>query len=191
MGQYYVPVLKRKGKITVYDNYLKGDVECYNGLKLTEHSWLGNRWIDTIASQLYNTKCKVAWIGDYSDHPDELFWEHQDDITFDFVWNHARVRPPYHVVNLKDKFLINHTKKLYIDMKKYIENSIDNDGFVAHPLPLLTAVGNGKGGGDYYGIYEEIVGTWAWDELSIKDKPLKGCKEFNIIFNENIQKGGV
>jgi hypothetical protein len=191
MGQYYKPVFKRKGRITVCDNYLEG--EEYNGMKLMEHSYYGNRWVDTIATKLYKTKCNVAWIGDYSDNPDELFWEHQEDITYDFVWGKEkrRTRLPYDAIGLKDKFLINHTKKLYINMGKYIKKAEDKDGYVIHPLPLLTAVGNGKGGGDYWGIYEELVGTWAWDTLSIEDKPLKDYKELDIMFNDDIPKGGV
>lgn len=37
-------------------------------------------------------------------------------------------------------------------------------------MPLLTAVGNGKGGGDYYGdraINKEDVGLWAGDLIEI------------------------
>ena len=42
--------------------------------------------------------------------------------------------------------------------------------------------GNGRGGGDYYGENEELVGTWARDVISIeKDKP-NGYDEFEDYF---------
>ena len=38
---------------------------------------------------------------------------------------------------------------------------------VGFPLPLLTAVGNGRGGGDFQdGDGIEFVGTWAWHLLA-------------------------
>lgn len=44
--------------------------------------------------------------------------------------------------------------------------------WVTHPLPLLTAIGNGRGGGDYHGTNESMVGMWAMDLLSFtEDRP--------------------
>jgi hypothetical protein len=62
--------------------------------------------------------------------------------------------------------LVNHTKKLYI---RYDEMP-DKDGWVINPLPLMTACGNGRGGGDYHSQYPDFdkVGSWAGDVLSIE-----------------------
>jgi len=38
--------------------------------------------------------------------------------------------------------------------------------FVLHPIPILTAIGNGKGGGDYKGYDMGWVGVWALDPIS-------------------------
>ena len=38
-----------------------------------------------------------------------------------------------------------------------------------HPLALLTATGNGRGGGDYYGKNKESIGVWKFDEISVSD----------------------
>ena len=64
---------------------------------------------------------------------------------------------------------------------------------VLHPLPLLTAVGNGRGGGDYAGINADKIGSWAFDVLevvnynkAIKLISKKGYKLYNIVFSENI-----
>jgi hypothetical protein len=36
-----------------------------------------------------------------------------------------------------------------------------------HPLPLLTAEGNGRGGGDYRGE-SPLIGSWARDVISVE-----------------------
>ena len=55
-------------------------------------------------------------------------------------------------------FLVNHTKKQYVDMTKVQD---------IHPLPLLTSSGNGRGKGDYEGE-QNFVGSWAGDVLSVE-----------------------
>lgn len=55
---------------------------------------------------------------------------------------------------------------------------------ILHPLPLLTAIGNGQGGGDYYGINQSVVGKWFWDELSISTSAPEEYEGFKIIFYE-------
>ena len=39
-----------------------------------------------------------------------------------------------------------------------------------HPLSLLTAEGNGRGGGDYNGPNMDMVGTWARDVISMENE---------------------
>jgi hypothetical protein len=56
-------------------------------------------------------------------------------------------------------YIVNHTKKVYV--KK-------TDGL--HPLSLLTAEGNGRGGGDYNGPNMDMVGTWARDVISMENE---------------------
>ena len=46
---------------------------------------------------------------------------------------------------------------------------------IISPIPLLTAVGNDKGGGDFHkgaGQGYELIGTWAWDTVEITDQEL-------------------
>jgi hypothetical protein len=66
---------------------------------------------------------------------------------------------------------VNHTKKVFVDKTKVPES----EGWRIHPLPLLTAEGNDRGGGDYrYNNEEEkeVVGSWARDVISIeKENP--------------------
>lgn len=57
-----------------------------------------------------------------------------------------------------------------------------------HPLPILTCIGNGLGGDDYHSptddSTDEYIGAWAWDEISIEDKPIEGFTEISPIFKE-------
>jgi hypothetical protein len=90
-----------------------------------------------------------------------------------FVWRRARDRtvfanawPKVQVTVKSHPYLINWDKKLYVD-KRLIDEA---DGFRLHPLPLLTAEGNGRGGGDFDGEDpNHLVGSWARDHLSVSD----------------------
>jgi hypothetical protein len=64
-------------------------------------------------------------------------------------------------------------KKQFVDKQKC--SSI-------HPLPLLTAEGNGNGGGDYYGENKNMVGIWARDIISISDTVPEGFTELKCVF---------
>ena len=57
MGQYYTAVVTQGDKTTLF----KPD-----WVKITEHSWVGNFFMDTVVSRLYNRKGRVAWVGDYT-----------------------------------------------------------------------------------------------------------------------------
>lgn len=75
---------------------------------------------------------------------------------------------------LEDKFLVNHDTKEFIDLNKYLSENKDKDGYCTHPVSLLTAIGNGLGGGDFYyhaQSEEQVanVGKWAWNTLEITD----------------------
>ena len=74
-----------------------------------------------------------------------------------------------------------------IDMKAYIAKALKLAEYgeiweVTHPLPILTAVGNGDNGGDYHGNHQELVGTWADDVISSEDEIPEGCSAFGTIF---------
>jgi len=62
MGQYYMPTLiAEDGTVsTLYSHQYD------NGLKLMEHSYIGNKFVNAVLTQLWKHPMKVAWIGDYS-----------------------------------------------------------------------------------------------------------------------------
>ena len=64
-----------------------------------------------------------------------------------------------------DNYLINHTKKICLLMPK-------DTYWAIHPLPLLTAISNGRGGGDYRGDFDK-VGEWWGDLIEISNEPPK------------------
>ncbi len=77
-------------------------------------------------------------------------------------------------------YIVNHTKKEYVDKQKCPPCP---DDYTIHPLSLLTASGNGQGGGDFHGN-NQYVGTWAGDVLSAESLPPAGYKEIRPDFIE-------
>jgi len=167
MGQYYKPInLDDKQWLYTHDYG--------NGLKLMEHSWIGNTFVGAIMQLMLPGgqwfKKRIVWAGDYyGDQGDEInHWANFDN-------DKDKIQPKMFMDKeiQKKVILINHTKKLYV---RYDEMSASNAGWmqgerwVINPLPLLTACGNGRGGGDYYDQYPDYdkVGIWAGDVLSIE-----------------------
>ena len=105
------------------------------------------------------------------------------------VWGEVVI--PVSVVStdfsLDGKFLLNHDSKQFVDLDEYKKLSVDKHGWVIHPLPLLTAVGNDRGGGDFHegNTGYDNVGIWAWQLLSFEDKPPKGFSKFPLVFKED------
>jgi hypothetical protein len=60
----------------------------------------------------------------------------------------------------------------------------DRNGLHIHPLSLLTAEGNGRGGGDYRGAHEDLVGSWARDVISVEREAPAGFTELECEFSE-------
>ena len=189
MGQYYNPCTIRKvnTKTGVQARPIKWmySWEYDNGLKLMEHSWLKNTFVNTFAKNLLSEKPKrVVWAGDYADPEYEK--PNDEPNLYDFCTDNIKFSPAEITVEDMNQFLdkkpylCNYDKKQYVDMTKLPK---DNDGWCIHPLPLLTAEGNGRGGGDYHSenIY---VGTWARDKIAFRTKPPKDFVEIKPDFKE-------
>lgn len=182
MGQYYRTLL-------VFED---GSERCAiahdydNGVKLMEHSWIGNNFVNAILGAIENNPTRVAWVGDYSTDSisDDcnlgngfITSRLQFEKLYACLWQEKIKRLPkteeqYDLgMNSKDCYIVNKTKKCFINLEKYIkENSERKYGgiWAINPLPLLTAVGNGLGGGDFRGpTGMEQVGTWAFDEIYV------------------------
>jgi len=193
MGQYYK-------YLTIDKNNKAFSTESWdfdNGAKLTEHSWIGNKYVNACLNTIYKNPCKVAWIGDYADSSKNL----SDKIKkfrpyFKLAWSANDIldnSTPEEIIDFNEEnanyFLINHTKQTYLDLAKYIKNSTftpswADSSWCINPLPILTACGNGLGGGDYYGSDMKYVGTWAFDEIEFTNEKPENYKEVTFKFVE-------
>lgn len=200
MGQYYRALVKKQnGRIDAYNRYvIRNGERDYTPAKLTEHSWWYNDFVNAVCLAVYNRKEKnrIAWIGDYAD----TFLAYRQLKTFNGLnnkqikrltkrcWDCEGLDVEPTDFTLDGLYLINHTKQEYIDCSAYFKTSNMNDGWCFHPLPILTCIGNGLGGGDYSyptdDSTEEYVGYWAWDEISIADKPEPKFTPIYPVFKE-------
>ena len=194
MGQYYTTIIKIDTEIE--DRIIKIDNDCFaiwSGLKLMEHSWLGCEWADLLALQLYKQTCRVAEVGDYADEFPLHSIAHRkqfEECIKTATGLEALMKDGKWVgFDYNNKYLINLDKEVYIDFNSYIEKCKDKYGDVASPMNLLTAQGNGRGGGDYHNCYPcfDLVGTWAWDLICIKDEKPEGFEEFEVVFKEEVE----
>ncbi len=176
MGQYYVAIiLSDKGKI----KFILNPCQYSDGVKLMEHAY--NDKLCMIAMEtLLNPEgifymSPVVWAGDYAEpEPDDhrnLYHLSQDEpYKANLTVNMLQIRPRTY------RYVINHTKQMYVD-----KNKCAND---INPLPLLTADGNGCGGGDYRGAYEHLCGSWARHIISVDNAVPDGYKELDCRFEE-------
>lgn len=187
MGQYYGVLMSVRKKWQRYD--VRTKTSGFVGYKLTEHSWWLNPVPNAVAEMALKRHVRVAWVGDYSAHcisPNPNLSQETMDLLYDMAWGSHRLTEGQLVggeLTLNGLFVNNHTKGVFLDCSKYYERSL-RDGWCVHPLPLLTALGNGRGGGDYRGNDIERVGTWAWDEISVSGEPVNGFKEVECCFFE-------
>ena len=175
MGQYYNAVIEVNGNKEVFYHQVDGE---YMMAKLLEHSYWANPFVLAIASKLWRTKGKLAWVGDYAEDSDFNWNEAFSDAHAENV---PREDLTYNGFRLEGKFFINHDKKMIIDLDEY-RNLLKDFDMVISPIPLLTAVGNDKGGGDFHrgsGQGYDLIGTWAWDIVEITDRDIYDWK-YNI-----------
>lgn len=188
MGQYYKIGINRTDDL----DSRKTAYYYPEMLKLMEFSWLTN-WNMNWVESLLKTPAVIVWVGDYADqhikeprNTSEKITSEFDASTEDRIFTDSKGGFLHafnddgcpEAVNCKTrktcyaKYLINLTKKEFIDIEHYKNEFTNKDDFCIHPLPLLTAVGNGLGGGDYHGINMEFVGIWAGDTIqTLKAQP--------------------
>lgn len=187
MGQYYQIAFKHEGKrVIVNDRRVAG--EGYIMAKLLEHSWLGCDIADAVAREMHGNPLRLAWVGDYADDGDEVEVATRGDVSYKRVWGHDHKHEfpaNDNGFDYSHKWLVNHDKKLAVSFDEYIAASKTKYGVIA-PFPLLTAIGNNRGGGDYYEDLPDFdkVGTWVWDLISIEDTKPDGYEDFRVVFKE-------
>ena len=163
MGQYYKPMLINPEKknaekiIKWWYSFNYG----LNGLKLMEHSYYGNKFVNVVENELINNPQHLVWAGDYADSENDEGWYN----LYDFSGEIPDDKDGNTDVLGEGYFVVNHTKKQYYDRDEMEKQNFEKRYEVSiNPLPLLTAEGNGRGGGDYHSdINKELVGVWARD----------------------------
>ena len=189
MGQYYQPILGNVygGQCKVFDRSVNHE---YTFAKLLEHSWWNNTFVNAFSEFLYNNPGRVCWVGDYATEPDDFNLNVPAAIprpNYKKVWgknvNLLTCAPSDFI--LDGKFLVNFDTRQFIDLDEYKATSVGSDGWIIHPLPLLTAIGNDRGGGDFHkGVGYDKIGSWAWQLLAFLDLPPKDFSKANIRFVE-------
>lgn len=174
MGQYYKPVVLDERKKKVVNWVLSHDYD--NGLKLMEHSWLGNNFVGAVENLLKPGgewyKKPIVWAGDYADKEEDK--EHN---IYSLCEDKNKINPTQTEIDKEYKYIVNHTKKVYVDKTKVpVTETYEDYEYRIHPLPLLTCEGNGRGGGDYGGE-NDIIGSWARDIISIENEEPIAMKE--------------
>ena len=161
MGQYYKACLIKEDKIKVISP---------SWWKMMEHCWYGNHDMERIEKLLSEDKYKVMWIWDYS----QCAW---------FVWWDTPLQPekpwedyykPDDLLKLdvdKKYYLVNHSKKEYINMTKQRMNPDleDNYWWVVHPLWLLCRADTEEAWWDYHSeVNQDLLWIWCWDEIKVE-----------------------
>lgn len=162
MGQYYKPVLRSDNKSKTSSAWY---FDC--GAKLMEHSYVGNPLVESVMCEIdKNTSngnlTRVVWAGDYAN--EEMTSE---DNLYKISLEYEKINPSQN--NCLKRYIVNEDRMEYVDLSKCKKDTYD---YIIHPLPLLTAEGCGRGGGDYdmhNGKGKEFVGTWARCCLKLTD----------------------
>ena len=187
-GQYYKPAILSKkfnkknikmNEVVVASLYSH---DYNNGLKLLEHSYIGNNFVKAAIQLIAKYKgYPFVWCGDYADENIEV--EGDKFNAYELSQNKIKPNELDDIVSAEGiaedyKYIVNYTKREYIEIPKYRPKSWD-----IHPLPLLCCDGNGKGSGDYRGINMNKVGIWAYDRIGVTNKR-PHYKKINVTFEE-------
>lgn len=191
MGQYYHIGISTGLKTLV--NYRKVKDGDYQGAKLMEHSYFHNELMDAVANFLHGNPARLLWCGDYAGD-DEVKEKTSDELCYKDLWGDDPLRDGVNefVFQKCDNFqyeghyLVNHDKNQFVSFDRAMK---ENKCYWAkdlriNPISLLTALGNGRGGGDYGGENEKLVGSWAWDKIEVTDSVPVGYEELEAKFTE-------
>lgn len=183
MGQYY------RGAILDLNSFKKNEINvvkafcCYshcNGAKLMEHSYVGNWYVKeyekALATEFFGMP--FVWVGDYAD----VKFDTEVYLSADSYINEKTKEKTEYDTLPTYNYIVNLDKKLFVRIP---ENNKDKNKLIIHPLPLLCCSGNKRGGGDYYGTNEQLVGSWAYDRIGVTNElPKDITEELIVTFEE-------
>lgn len=167
MGQYYLAVNSDTMEWVSPRDF-------NNGAKLMEHSYLTNRFVEAIEFLLLDdgedksrwAGQRIVWAGDYADSEPMI-----GNNLYTLTEEKNKLGMLIEAIPENYHYLINWDKQEFVDKKKCTNS--DYFDLVIHPLPILTASGNGRGGGDYNGSNMALVGSWTKNRISVmKEAPI-------------------
>ena len=216
MGQYYKAVILDKDtnpneEIIVKQAFSSYDYD-WNGAKLMEHSYVRNWFVKAVEHALANifNGYPFVWCGDYADdkcgvsvYGKACEWMNNAKDEFARANGYTKITSPrygeeyekdgeyFGAVGMVEqipyeefetyKYIINYDKKQFMRIPEKVKGKL-----IIHPLPLLCADGNQRGGGDYYGRNEKLVGAWAYDRIGIDNElPEDITTELVAVFEES------
>ena len=185
-----------------------------NGLKLMEHSYIGNSVMNAVFGQIKDHPLRIAWMGDYSDEEQGDVYEHKLMHTaflhiYETVYGEDQekhlIQPEPMAFDLDSTgwYLVNHTQRQYISLDTYVNRNkweavwkdwktgeTEAYDMCINPLSLLTACGNDRGGGDYHAGFPDYnkVGLWAFDKIELTQKKPVQYQEVMYSFTEQYRE---
>jgi hypothetical protein len=117
---------------------------------------MGNQWSDFAYSALSATQpTRLFHVGDY----------HDESAMYQKFSGGELPAPELKVTEYMSICNIDKNEMFIVDIARGVSDTLGYD-LTVDPLLLLTAMGNGRGGGDYHqGRDIERVGSWAGDQL--------------------------
>ena len=186
-----------------------------NGYKLMEWAHSGNQMNLALTNKIAGDwkGDRVYVLGDYADEtgPGEegfaavakMLDENgiEPPNLFPYVYkNFKNISDDCDVEDYGYRYLYNHKTRQVIDLAKlpiewgWYSKEEKQGGIVSiAPLPVLIAIGNGRGGGDYYGVNEEYAGSWcdSIEHVEFSREPIDRHDEYELFapdFTERSEK---
>ena len=209
MGQYYIIANIDKQEFLHPHKW-------NNGMKLMEFSYVGN-YLSTALLNLMKGRWagdRVYVIGDYADlsSADENWYTEARELyrelpgvgyldtngyergLQDYIIDTFKHVPMNKVGHKRTTahYVYNHRTNEVLCLDHVPTFHVDPDGWAWRiaPLNLLLAMGNGRGGGDYGGHHEEMVGSWVKDSayLEVTSQPLAAHAMFKEVTPDFYEK---
>jgi hypothetical protein len=160
MGQYWRAIILGAQEPV----YMYFDPSSFGeGVKMMEHCYVRSWCVRAVVWQISSEgmgPSRVVWAGDYADKEGDAasVTPAADADDAENLYTMASAKEPYvpqPTYTRHFPYIVNHTKRQFVTVNK-------TDRY--HPLPILTAEGNGRGGGDWR--EGGPVGSWARDVIS-------------------------
>ncbi len=200
MGQYYHAVIEAgdtEAPVVV------NPMDFWDGLKLLEHALAygqspASSLTVACAMALLDAQgpsgSRVWWMGDYADNViddgDEAAWG-----AYRAAWGDGPSKKPSPEVEEGDcrrtctGYLVDLDRHTFVDVAASCNGADTESHWVFHPLPLLAAVGNGQGLGDYGGPDPEgLIGSWAGHRIAWVKEPPKDASQTICVFAVEVQE---